>query len=95
MSHTPHELADEFPADSVLIHRLKAADAHFARLARLKAADAHFARLAARHHDINREVHRIEAGVEAAGDERLEALKKERLALLDQISAELSRARTA
>lgn len=82
MSHTPHELADEFPADSVLIHRLKAADAHFARLA-------------ARHHDINREVHRIEAGVEAAGDERLEALKKERLALLDQISAELSRARTA
>jgi uncharacterized protein len=80
MSHTAHELADEFPADAALIHQLKGSDAHFA-----KAADAH--------HAVNRTIHRIEAGAEAASDARLEALKKERLALLDQIAAELSRAR--
>lgn len=80
MAHTPHELADEFPDDAALIRTLKTNDAHFA-----KAAEAH--------HAVNRTIHRIEAGVEAGGNERLETLKKERLALLDQIAAELERAR--
>ena len=81
MSHTPHELADEFPQDRELIHRLKVEDAHFARL-----ADDY--------HTVNRAIHRIESEVEAASDERAEALKKERLALVDRIAAILTKART-
>lgn len=81
MSHTPHELADEFPQDRDLIHRLKQDDAHFARLAD-------------EYHTVNRTIHRIESEAEAASDERMESLKKERLALADQISATLAKART-
>lgn len=81
MSHTPHELADEFPQDRDLIHRLKLDDAHFARLAE-------------EYHTVNRTIHRIESEAEAASDERMESLKKERLALADQISAMLAKART-
>lgn len=73
-AHTPHELHEEFPHDAEALHRLKLNDAHFARLA-------------ARHHEVNREIHRIAAGIEAAGDERLETLKRERLHLLDAIAA--------
>lgn len=79
MSHTPHELADEFPDAIALIHRLKQEDRHFAGL-----ADDH--------HRINREIHRIESGIDAAGDERLELLKKQRLALLDEIGGWLASA---
>ncbi len=43
--------------------------------------DAHYARLAEEYHALNREVHRIEAKTEAASDERVETLKKQRLAL--------------
>lgn len=78
-AHTPNELADVFPEDAATVQRLKAGNAHFARLAE-------------RHHQVNREVHRIESEVEPAGDERLEALKKERLHLLDEIAAMLDAA---
>lgn len=81
-THTPHELAEVFPADSAVLHRLKATDAHFARLAE-------------RHHQVNRAIHRIEVEAEAASDERLEALKKERLHLLDTIAALLENAPAA
>ncbi|OZA94245.1 YdcH family protein [Altererythrobacter sp. H2] len=81
MSHTPHELADEFPQDRDLIHRLKQDDAHFARLAEA-------------YHTVNRAIHRIESEVEPASDERAEELKKERLALADDLSAMLAKART-
>jgi len=73
-AHTPHELHDEFPHDAERLHHLKLTDAHFARLAE-------------RHHEVNREIHRIAAEIEAASDERLEALKRERLNLLDEIAA--------
>lgn len=33
MSHTPHEIADEFPEDAEVVHRLKLKDAHFPKLA--------------------------------------------------------------
>ena len=82
MSHTPHELAAEFPADAAIIHKLKAADAHFAKL-----ADDY--------HEVNREIHRIEVEVEAASDERTEVLKKQRLALADEIGAILAKARAS
>ena len=39
------------------------------------------------------EVHRIEAETEAASDERTETLKKKRLALLDEITEIVTRAR--
>ena len=58
-------------------------------LHKLKLGDAHFSRLAERH----REIHRIESGVEAASDERTEALKKERLSILDQVAAIIADAR--
>lgn len=80
MSHTPHELAAEFPQDSAIIHKLKMADTHFARLAD-------------EYHEVNRAIHRIESEIEAASDERTEALKKKRLALADQIGAILAKAR--
>ena len=60
-AHTPHELHDEFPHDAEALHRLKLASPHFARLAE-------------RHHEVNREIHRIAAEIEAASDERIEAL---------------------
>ena len=81
-THTPHELADIFPADAAVLHRLKATDAHFARLAE-------------RHHQVNRAIHRIEVEAEAASDDRLEALKKERLHLLATIAALLENAPAA
>lgn len=82
MSHTPHELRDEFPEALEILHELKTGNAHFASLAD-------------RYHDLNREIHRIESEVEAASDERSESLKKQRLALLDEISAIVSKAAAA
>lgn len=77
MSHTPHELHDEFPEAAQQIHDLKLADTHFATLAD-------------RYHVLNREIHRIDAGIEAASDDRAEALKKERLSLLDEVAKKLN-----
>jgi len=78
-AHTPNELADVFPEDAAALHRLKHDNAHFVRLAE-------------RHHEVNREIHRIETEIEAASDERLEGLKRERLHLLDEIAAMLEQA---
>ena len=79
MSHTPHELADEFPEDHAILHRLKMEDHHYAKLAD-------------RYHEVNGEIHRIEAGVETPSDDYTEKLKKKRLALLDEISAIVTKA---
>ena len=80
MSHTPHELADEFPHDHALLHDLKMADSHFVTLAD-------------RYHEVNGEIHRIEAEIETPSDEYTETLKKKRLALLDEISGILAKSR--
>ena len=80
--HTPNELTEIFKRDRDLMTRLKASDAHFARLAE-------------EYHEVNRQVHRIEAETEAASDERTEQLKKQRLALLDEITAIIGKARAA
>ena len=80
--HTPNELTEIFKRDRDLITQLKQTDAHYARLAD-------------EYHEVNREVHRIEAETEAASDERTEQLKKQRLALLDEITVIVTRARTA
>ena len=79
--HTPNELTEIFKRDRDLITRLKGMDGHFARLAD-------------EYHEVNRQVHRIEAETEAASDERTEALKKQRLGLLDEITAIVTRERS-
>ncbi len=50
MSHTPHELVDDFPE-------------HSNRISELRQTDAHFARLVDEYHDLNRAVHRAETDV--------------------------------
>jgi uncharacterized protein YdcH (DUF465 family) len=78
MSHTPHELHEEFPDLATRIHDLKIGDPHFAKL-----ADAY--------HDLNRTVHRMETGVEAVAEQVIEEMKKKRLALKDDISTLLNK----
>ena len=74
MTHVLHDLHAEFPADGEILHALKLSDAHFQRLA-------------VTYGELNQEVQRIEAGLEPAADSRLEGLKKQRLAVLDDLSA--------
>jgi len=81
MSHTPHELHNEFPDDAGLLHDLKVSDSHFKAVAD-------------RYHDVNREIHRIEVEVDHASDARLEDLKKQRLSMLDEVSDIIARAKT-
>jgi uncharacterized protein len=72
MSHTPHELAEEFPE-------------HVAKMHEMKQSDAHFAKLFDAYHDINRAVHRAETNVEPTDDFNMESMRKERLKLKDEI----------
>lgn len=80
MSHVPHELHDEFPGDTDILHRLKTEDTRFARLAD-------------QYHQLNRDIHRAETDVEPTSDARIEQMKKERLSLLDVIAAMLKEAK--
>jgi uncharacterized protein YdcH (DUF465 family) len=79
MSHTPHELTEEFPEAAAKIHALRATDTHFARI-----ADAY--------HDVNRQVHRMETNVEPASDAAQAELRLKRLMLKDEIYALLKAA---
>ena len=79
-THTPHELHDEFPDDGELLHKLKMEDGHFQKLHE-------------RYHEVNRAIHRIETEIEPTSDEHAETLKKQRLALLDEVKAMLEQAR--
>jgi len=72
MSHTPHELAEEFPEHLETIHALKISNAHFARLYE-------------DYHEINRAVHRAETNIEPTDDLNMEVMRKQRLALKDKI----------
>lgn len=76
MSEAGHDLRSVFPA-------------HAAAIAQLKVESQAFHALADRYHDVARTIHRIEAGLEASSDLRLEEYKKERLRLLDDASAML------
>ena len=77
MSHTPHELHEEFPE-------------HAEKLMKLKADNAHFARLAEEYHKINRAVHRAETNVEPAEDLTEVDMRKKRALLKDEIYGILS-----
>lgn len=72
MSHTPNELAEEFFDHTETMHKLREANAHFAKLSD-------------EYHEINRAVHRAETDVEPTDDLHLADMRKQRLALKDEI----------
>ena len=72
MSHTPHELAEDFPE-------------HAQRISALKQSDGHFARLFDKYHEINRTVHRAETNVEPLEELVEVELRKKRGALKDEL----------
>jgi len=67
-----HDLLHEFPE-------------HRERIRELKMGDARFARLFNQYHEVEHEVHRIEAGSGAVSDDYLEQCKKRRLNLKDEL----------
>ncbi|MBX9637898.1 MAG: YdcH family protein [Nitrosomonas sp.] len=67
-----HDLHHEFPE-------------YYDRIHELKTNNTHFARLFEEYHDLNREILRIEEGVENTTDEYLEELKKKRLLYKDKL----------
>lgn len=77
MSHTPHELHEEFP---------QLAD----RISALKQSDAHFARLADEYHEVNRAVHRAETHVEPVDELAEIEMRKKRAALKDELYRRLT-----
>jgi uncharacterized protein YdcH (DUF465 family) len=79
MTHTPHELHEEFP------DKLDA-------ISSLKQSDAHFAKLADEYHEINRAIHRAETNVQPIESLAEVDLRKQRAALKDQIWGYLSKA---
>jgi uncharacterized protein YdcH (DUF465 family) len=74
MSHTPHELAADFPE-------------YAEKISALKQSDAHFAKLYDEYHEVNRQVHRAETDVEPTGDEEMEAMRRARMKLKDELYA--------
>ena len=68
-----HPLIAEFPEQRDALHALKLENAHFQRLMHS-------------YEDIDKEIGRMEEGIETPADEVLTALKKERLDLKDQIA---------
>ncbi len=82
MSHTPHELAEEFPEHVQAMHDLKTSNAHFAGLFD-------------RYHEVNRAVHRAETDIEPTDDAHMTELRRQRMALKDKIWGILSKAAQA
>ncbi len=72
MSHTPHELHDEFPELA-------------GKISEMKQADAHFGKLADEYHQVNRAVHRAETLVEPMEELAEVEMRKKRAALKDKI----------
>lgn len=79
MSHTPHELAEEFPDQADKIHELKTSDSHFAKL-----MDDY--------HEVNRAVHRAETEVEPVEELAEVEMRKRRMHLKDEIASILAKA---
>ena len=77
MSHTPHELQDEFPDLAE-------------KITEKKQNDGHFAKLAEEYHELNRAVHRAETNVEPVEELAEVEMRKKRAALKDQLYAMLT-----
>ncbi|MBY6188251.1 DUF465 domain-containing protein [Marinobacter hydrocarbonoclasticus] len=67
-----HSLVNEFPA-------------HVDQIQELNLSDDTFHTLYNQYHELDREIRRIEEGLDAAADETLEGLKKQRLQLKDDL----------
>ncbi len=74
MSELGHDLHSEFPGDHAVLHGLKVDSPQFRALAD-------------EHHSLVQHIYRIEGGLDAASDDRLEQMKKLRLNVLDKIAA--------
>lgn len=73
MTHIHHTLAEEFPE-------------HIQKLHDLKINDQHFVKLHTEYDEVNQEINKAEAGLQAMSDTALEDLKKNRLRLKDEIA---------
>lgn len=78
MTHTPHELASEFPD-------------HAEKMSALKQTDSHFAKMCDDYHVVNRQVHRAETNIEPMEELAEVELRKRRAVLKDQIWQQLSK----
>ena len=67
-----HDLVHELPEHRDRIHDLKISDKHFLKLFN-------------QYHELDHEIHRIEAGVENTSDDYLDMQKKKRLSLKDNL----------
>ncbi len=76
MSHTPHELPEEFPQQ-------------VEQMAELRQSDAHFSKLSEAYHTLNRAIHRAETDVEPTSDDNVQNMRRERMTLKDEIAAYL------
>ena len=74
-----HSLVNEFPEHKDQIHELKTSNRHFAKLFD-------------EYENLDKEIYRIEEQIETPSDEYTEGLKKQRLALKDQLYAMLKEA---
>lgn len=79
MSNTPHHLAEEFPE-------------HLGQMRHLRDTDGHFHRLASEYEDVNHRIHLAETDLEPCDDVHMANLRKQRLALKDEIHGMLTRA---
>ncbi|PTW57651.1 hypothetical protein C8N35_110130 [Breoghania corrubedonensis] len=79
MTHVPHELQEEFPEAAQVLHQLKMSDPRLESLCE-------------RYGTVNHDIHLIESEITPASDAATEDLKKERLALKDDIAEVLRKA---
>ncbi len=77
MQNEHHNLALEFPEFKEKIHELKMSNNHFRRMMD-------------EHHELDKEIRRVEAMEQAMANEALETLKKQRLKLKDECFRMLS-----
>lgn len=75
-----HHLAMEFPEYKERIHELKTS------------GNTHFNNLYAEYDEVDNNIYRIEEGIENTDDDYLETLKKQRLALKDELLAIIKQA---
>ncbi|RFO96780.1 hypothetical protein DIC66_12295 [Rhodoferax lacus] len=64
-------------------------------ITRLKTSDHHFGRLFDQHNDLDQKIKNMESRIEVASHEAIEALKKEKLLLKDQLYGILRKASDA
>ncbi|NPT35322.1 YdcH family protein [Paraburkholderia xenovorans] len=64
-------------------------------ISRLKTEDAHFSRLFERHNELDHQISNMETGVTPSDNSAIEALKKEKLQLKDELYAVLKKASAA